>query len=165
MSIHLPARLPRRGLAAVAVAALGAVLPVTTSGAVATAAAEAATAQYVVVFRDGVNARAKALKAGVKPRFVYSQALSGFAADLTTAQRHRLAADPQTLMVTRSDRTSAPTAQPGATPVENTAQLVPHGIRRIGTLASPTARWTASMTASTSTWPWWTPAWTRRSRT
>lgn len=70
------------------------------------APAAPSTATYILVYRDGVNARAKAAHAGVKPSFVYSHALDGFAANLTPAQRAAIAGDPQALMVLPGHTTS-----------------------------------------------------------
>lgn len=126
------------GAAFLAVSACVAVaLP--TAAAPAAGAAAGPTVLYVVVFQDGVDARDKASKAGIKPAFVYDKALSGFAANLTPAMRDRFAADPQALMVVPADHSQLPAVKPGTTPIEQFPQVVARGIRRIGTLASPTA--------------------------
>ena len=93
------------------------------------------------MFRTGTKAADKARALHVTPRFVYRYALSGFAADLTQSQLDQLSADPTTTMVSDVQWPQLPagTAQRGSTPVEQIAQVIPAGVRRIGAPASRTA--------------------------
>ena len=61
-------------------------------------------ASYVVVFRDGVDAKRKAHRYGVTPTFTYGYALSGFAAVLTPEQQSWLRLDRDVLMIAPADR-------------------------------------------------------------
>lgn len=124
----------------------GAILLALVLSSAASAADKAGQArdEYVVVFKDGTNAKAKANADNVSPDFVYRYALSGFAARLNAKQQARLAADPDTLMLVPDDPEPA-SASAGAmrrqpTPIEQSPQQVARGIRRIGTLASRTAK-------------------------
>jgi subtilisin len=97
----------------------------------------------IVVFKDRVNAAGKAAKLGIRPLFVYRYSMSGFAAPLSAQQQARLAADHDVLFVTSvlhaaPARRTDPATPP--TPIEGFPQQVPRGIRRIGALASRTAR-------------------------
>jgi subtilisin family serine protease len=56
------------------------------------AGAGGAQDEYIVVLREGVNARAVAAVAGVAPRYVYESALNGFAAQLNPGQLQALQA-------------------------------------------------------------------------
>jgi subtilisin len=100
----------------------------------------------IVVFRDGVPPLFKALIYRVRPTFVYRYAFPGFAAPLSPQQVARISADRDVLMVTPVDHSArlpqssaAHTATP-PTPIEGFPQQVPRGVRRVGTLLSPTAR-------------------------
>jgi subtilisin len=105
--------------------------------------AAAPKTEYVVVFRDGIDAAAKARRYGATPIFVYSHALSGFAAPLGPIQLLALKLDRDVLMVTTADRDapqpSSLTPQ-GNTPIEGIPQNIPNRVRRVGGLNSPTAQ-------------------------
>ena len=90
----------------------------------------------IVVFKDRVNAAAKAARLGVRPQFVYRYALSGFAAPLSAEQQARLTADRDVLMVTFADRDAVPTHGVGPPLPPQPAQVVAFGVRRVGALAS-----------------------------
>lgn len=55
--------------------------------------------QYIVVLKDGANAAATASSNGVRPKFVYSATISGFAATLSKAQLKRVRKDPSVAYV------------------------------------------------------------------
>jgi subtilisin len=96
------------------------------------------TGAYIVVLRDGTNPAVAARKFGVRPTFVYSDALSGYAAPLTAAQLRQILADPATVDV-ESDKTiqlSPPVAT--AAPATSTQQ-VSTAVSRVGALKSRTA--------------------------
>src|SRR5262249_13167715 len=118
----------------------GAILLALVLASAASAAGTARTArdEYIVVFKDGTNAKAKANAYNVSADFVYRYALSGFAAKLNAKQQSRLAGDPDTLMVALDDPDPASGESAGAmqrqpTPIEQSPQKVARGVRRIGT--------------------------------
>jgi subtilisin family serine protease len=90
----------RSTLPATALLALAACADATPAGSIAVDAAPLHAAQtgrgvqgeYIVVLKDGADARAVAAQAGASPRFVYTSALNGFSAALNegqlTALRH-----------------------------------------------------------------------------
>ena len=101
-------------------------------------------ASYVVVFRDGVDAKRKAHRYGVTPTFTYGYALSGFAAVLTPEQQSWLRLDRDVLMIAPADRDAggamAASSSVISTPIEDIPQGVPNRISRIGADRSRTAR-------------------------
>ena len=125
------------------VAAFVAVLAIEVTPSLANTPTPGTNPLRVVVFRDGVNAASRAAKLGVRPEFIYRYALSGFAAELTPQQQAKLAGDRDVLMVTLADRDAAPQhhATPSPlTPIEQTPQIISHGLQRVGALESKTAR-------------------------
>jgi subtilisin family serine protease len=58
------------------------------------AADQAIANQYIVVLKDGANARSIAAVAGVSPKYVYEAALNGFAATLNAGQLNALQHNP-----------------------------------------------------------------------
>ncbi len=58
------------------------------------ARASAAEGQYIVVLKEGANPRSVAAVAGIHPRFVYTAALTGFAATLNPGQLNALRHNP-----------------------------------------------------------------------
>jgi subtilisin len=87
--------------------------------------------RWIVVYRDGTDARAtsgrQATRLGFKADRVFSHAASGFAGRLTGGQVAALRKDPAVRAVVPDER------------IELTVQANPTGIRRIGTLVSPAA--------------------------
>ena len=106
---------------------------------------------WIVVLTDGTNPDTVAKAVGATPKHRYTTALSGFAADLTEAQLHKLDADDRVLSLNESRILERP--EPVAeTPLAATdvgaaqeippghpAQIVPFGSQRVGTRESPTA--------------------------
>ncbi|HEX6558416.1 MAG TPA: S8 family peptidase [Longimicrobiales bacterium] len=70
---------------------------------------------YIVVLNDGANARSVAAVAGVDPRYVYSAALTGFAAELNAGQLNALQHNPNVAYVEQDGVVEASTTQSGAT--------------------------------------------------
>ncbi len=70
---------------------------------------------YVVVLEEGADPRAAAAAAGVTPRFVYTAALNGFAAELNAGQLNALRHLPGVAYVEQDQRFTAATTQTGAT--------------------------------------------------
>jgi subtilisin len=95
-------------------------------------AAPAGAGSYIVVLADPAASdaavRSQALAAGVTPTHVYSHALRGYSATLSSAAAKRLAADPRVASVS-PDRS-----------VSIDAQTLPTGINRVDAELSPTAR-------------------------
>lgn len=89
------------------------------------------TGRWIVVYRDGTDARVtsgrEAARLGFAADRVFSHAARGFAGRLTSGQVAALRRDPAVLAVVPDER------------IELTAQTNPTGIRRIGTLVSPAA--------------------------
>jgi subtilisin family serine protease len=78
-----------------------------------------------------------ATRAKVTPELVYRDAINGYAAPLTSKQLNAVTADPATLGVQQDVILTAPPEQPAEAPPP---QFVSVGIRRVGGLASPTAK-------------------------
>jgi subtilisin family serine protease len=70
---------------------------------------------YIVVLNEGANPRSVAAIAGVNPKFVYTAALNGFAAELNAGQLNALQHNPNVAYVEQDQRVSASTTQSGAT--------------------------------------------------
>lgn len=103
-----------------------------------------ASAPYIVVYRQGVSANAKAGANGVTPSFVYRQAVSGFAANLTGGQLARIRSDPDVVIVQPDAVVFVPPFEwndtsAGSKLDPKKGQVIPTGIRRIGGLLSATA--------------------------
>ncbi len=71
--------------------------------------------QYIVVLREGANARSVAAVAGVSPRFVYSAALNGFAAGLNPGQVTALRNNPNVAYIEQDAVVQHAVTQTGAT--------------------------------------------------
>jgi subtilisin family serine protease len=70
---------------------------------------------YIVVLNDGANPHSAAAVAGVSPRFVYTAALNGFAAELNQGQLNALQHNPNVSYIQQDGRVSASATQTGAT--------------------------------------------------
>jgi subtilisin family serine protease len=70
---------------------------------------------YIVVLNEGANPRSVAAVAGVAPRFVYENALLGFAATLTAGQLNALQHNPSVKYLEQDQKVAATTTQSGAT--------------------------------------------------
>ena len=70
---------------------------------------------YIVVLNDGANPHSAAAVAGVTPRFVYTAALNGFAAELNQGQLNALQHNPNVSYIQQDGRVSASATQTGAT--------------------------------------------------
>jgi aqualysin 1 len=70
---------------------------------------------YIVVLRDGADARSVAAVAGVSPRFVYGAALNGFAGTLNAGQLNALARNPNVDYIEQDGIATTQTTQSGAT--------------------------------------------------
>jgi subtilisin family serine protease len=81
----------------------------------ASAATRAVPGSYIVVLKEGENPRSVAAIAGVDPRFVYTAALNGFAAELNQGQLNALQHNPAVAYVEQDMRVSLNTTQSGAT--------------------------------------------------
>jgi subtilisin len=123
----------RTGLIACVLAAIGIIpLTATANSGPATADGQSPSAgQYIVVLKDGVSAAAVAGNArahGVSPSYLYSHALSGYAAAMTAATAQRIAADPAVDWIVPEQ------------PVSIAAQTLPTGVDRVDAELSPTAK-------------------------
>ncbi|HEV2088910.1 MAG TPA: S8 family serine peptidase [Cryptosporangiaceae bacterium] len=119
----------RRLLAAAALAGTVVAATALTGG---TAAADQASSGYIVMLRPGLDATslatAQTQKLGAALGHVYSHAIRGYSARMTSAAAARLAADPSVLLVQRDGVVKA------------TAQTLPTGINRADGELSPTAK-------------------------
>lgn len=70
---------------------------------------------YIVVLNDDANPRSVAAVAGVNPRFVYTAALTGFAAELNAGQLNALRHNPNVAYIEQDGVASTNTTQTGAT--------------------------------------------------
>jgi subtilisin family serine protease len=70
---------------------------------------------YIVVLNDDANPRSVAAVAGVNPRFVYTAALTGFAAELNAGQLNALRHNPNVAYIEEDGVASMSTTQSGAT--------------------------------------------------
>ena len=70
---------------------------------------------YIVVLKEGEDARAVAAVAGVSPQHVYSAALTGFAASLNAGQLNALRSHPSVDFVEQDQVSTLSTTQSGAT--------------------------------------------------
>ena len=101
---------------------------------------QAASADYVVVLRDGVSLQShlKALK--ITPNRLYRSALNGYAARLNDTQYRRvLASADVTALVPDAPIASGKPAGIAPPPAEQPAQAPSNAVRRVGLLSSPTA--------------------------
>ena len=114
----------KRSLTPLAVAALG--LAAACSDAVPTQSAASAGAplltsaaaiegQYIVVLNEGANPRSVAAVAGISPRYVYTAAVNGFAAELNQGQLNALQRNPAVKYVEQDQPMSASVTQTNAT--------------------------------------------------
>ncbi|HEY0153385.1 MAG TPA: S8 family peptidase [Longimicrobium sp.] len=71
--------------------------------------------QYIVVLNEGADPRSVAAVAQVSPRFVYSAALNGFAAELNRGQLNALQNNPAVAYIEEDQIVDAATTQSGAT--------------------------------------------------
>jgi subtilisin family serine protease len=74
----------------------------------------AAEGEYIVVLREGADPRAVAAVAGIHPRFVYTAALTGFAAALNAGQLNALRHHPAVDFIEGDARAQLMVTQPGA---------------------------------------------------
>jgi subtilisin family serine protease len=79
------------------------------------AGANAIEGQYIVVLKDGANARSVAAVAGVEPRYVYTAVLNGFAASLNDGQLNALRHNPNVEIVEQDQEASVTATQSSAT--------------------------------------------------
>src|SRR5207249_8507303 len=102
----------------------------------------ATAGDYIVVLRDGASPTRAAKRHGASPAFIYKHALQGYAATLDDAELGRARTDPDVLFVAEDHVVSLPepvaTSQATALPSFR-PELLPFGVRRIGTLESHTA--------------------------
>ena len=70
---------------------------------------------YIVVVKEGGNPRSVAAIAGVNPKFVYTAALNGFAAELNAGQLNALQHNPNVEYIEQDGVASIATTQSGAT--------------------------------------------------
>src|SRR5687768_12989509 len=87
----------------------------TTSAPVYSAQGAAVEGSYIVVLKEGANARGVAALAGVHPRFVYGAALNGFAGTLNAGQLNALARNPNVDYIEQDGVATTQTTQSGAT--------------------------------------------------
>jgi subtilisin family serine protease len=113
---------PTRFAAAAALLALAACADQAPTGARAPAAAPllaagtgAVDGRYVVVLDEGADPRSVAAVAGVHPRYVYTAALNGFAAELNAGQLNALRHNPAVAYVEADQAYEVKTTQTGAT--------------------------------------------------
>lgn len=97
---------------------------------------------YIVTLKDGVDPAAAAKRFGVKPSDVYRDAVNGYAAVLNKAQVEKVSADPSTVSVGLDQTFTSidPSAPRIKDPPTQLPQFVTAEIRRVGGLASTTAK-------------------------
>ncbi len=78
-------------------------------------AADGIPGAYIVVLKEGANARSVAAVAGVSPRYTYSNVLNGFAASLNAGQLNALQNHPGVEYIEQDGVATASTIQTGAT--------------------------------------------------
>ncbi|HEX8831459.1 MAG TPA: S8 family peptidase [Longimicrobium sp.] len=81
----------------------------------AAAPGQAIPGSYIVVLKEGADPRSVAAVAQVSPRYVYSAALNGFAAELNQGQLNALQHNPAVDYVEEDSRVQSATTQSGAT--------------------------------------------------
>jgi subtilisin family serine protease len=82
---------------------------------VRSSAGDAIPGSYVVVLDEGADPRSVAAVAGVSPRYVYTAALNGFAAELNAGQLNALRHNPNVDYIEQDARVQASTTQSNAT--------------------------------------------------
>ena len=96
--------------------------------------------EYIVVLKNGVDVSKKAAKYGIQTDYVYTSK-PGFSAALSDNQRTSLGKDSDVVGISSNRTLSIPrSVESGAKASEQPAQIIPTGVRRIGGLASPTAK-------------------------
>jgi subtilisin family serine protease len=91
------------------------IAPSSTPAPVRSAAGAAIEGSYVVVLKEGANPRSVAAIAQVEPRYVYTAALTGFAAQLNQGQLNALQHNPNVEYIEQDARVQATATQTGAT--------------------------------------------------
>ena len=81
----------------------------------AAAPGSAIPGSYIVILKEGANPRSVAAVAGVGPRFVYTTAVNGFAADLNQGQLNALQHNPAVAYIEEDGIATASVIQTGAT--------------------------------------------------
>ena len=81
----------------------------------AAASGSAIPGSYMVILKEGGNPRSVAAVAGVSPRFVYTTAVNGFAAELNQGQLNALQHNPAVAYIEEDGVASASVVQAGAT--------------------------------------------------
>jgi subtilisin family serine protease len=113
-----PHRSPLLLLAALALAACGADSPTTARTAanapVLAARGAAVEGSYLVVLKEGADARSVAAALGVAPRYVYAAVVNGFAGTLNAGQLNALRHNPAVAWIEQDQRYQAATTQTGA---------------------------------------------------
>ncbi|HEY0736039.1 MAG TPA: S8 family peptidase [Herpetosiphonaceae bacterium] len=71
--------------------------------------------QYIVVLKEGAQARSVASVAGISPKYVYEAALNGFAAQLNAGQLKALQNNPNVAYIEQDAEATISTTQTGAT--------------------------------------------------
>ena len=79
------------------------------------AQADAVSGSYIVVLNDGADPRSVAAIAGVNPRYVYTAAVNGFAAELNDGRLNALRHNPNVAYIEEDAEVTASTTQPNAT--------------------------------------------------
>ncbi|HEY0021567.1 MAG TPA: S8 family peptidase [Longimicrobium sp.] len=82
---------------------------------VLSAGARGIEGQYIVVVREGADARSVAAVAGASPRYVYTAAINGFAATLNAGQLNALQRNPDVETIEQDQVAQASATQSGAT--------------------------------------------------
>ena len=82
---------------------------------VLSAGARGIEGQYIVVVREGADARSVAAVAGASPRYVYTAALNGFAATLNAGQLNALQRNPDVASIEQDQVAQASATQSSAT--------------------------------------------------
>jgi len=81
----------------------------------AAAAGQGIDGEYIVVLKEGADARSVAAVAGVSPRYVYANVLNGFAGTLNQGQLNALRHNPNVERIEQDGIATASTVQTGAT--------------------------------------------------
>ena len=101
--------------------------------------ANAVYGSYIVVLKDGANARSVAAIAGVRPNLVYTAALNGFAAELNAGQLNALRRNPNVEYVEADGIASIPLPRVEAGR-PSSGETVPWGVAYVGGAANGTGK-------------------------
>jgi subtilisin family serine protease len=105
----------------------------------ATGAPNVRPGHYIVVLKHGASVSSATPK-GVAPDTVYSHALTGYAASMSTSTAAALRTNPNVKTVVPDTRVTAAPGRVQVSSASSSTEIAPFGVVRIGTLRSKTAK-------------------------